>query len=162
MADVSSIPLTPAHLVAMAAGFLTVGYFLGRTHKPNNFATPRVSSAASAGENAGTGATPEKRRRRKEPLEVDRLAESYEDFKMVRYRIWLSFLCWCRRMRIFRVSVEFSILCIRHHNPLRTKKPILGLMFFSSFEEFVWKFLFVQNKIKLNEHMQCSSLHLVT
>lgn len=83
MADVSSIPLTPAHLVAMAAGFLTVGYFLGRTHKPNNFATPRVSSAASAGENAGTGATPEKRRRRKEPLEVDRLAESYEDFKMV-------------------------------------------------------------------------------
>jgi len=78
--DASTVPLTPAHLVAMAAGFLTVGYFLGRTHKPNS-ATAHVSATAET--NAGAGATPEKRRRRKEPLEVDRFAESYEDFKMV-------------------------------------------------------------------------------
>jgi hypothetical protein len=81
--DASTLPLTSAHLMAMAAGFLAVGYFLGRTsHKPA-VAAARVSAAA-AGENASVNAPPEKRRRRKEPLEVDRLAESYEDFKMVR------------------------------------------------------------------------------
>ncbi|KAG0577202.1 hypothetical protein M758_5G132700 [Ceratodon purpureus] len=83
--DASTLPLTSAHLVAMAAGFLTVGYFLGRTtHRPAAAAAAHVTGAGEAA-NAGAsaGAAPEKRRRRKEPLEVDRLAESYEDFKMV-------------------------------------------------------------------------------
>lgn len=81
----STVPLTPAHLVAMAAGFLTVGYFLGRTsHKSlTTTAASRVSSDSATGVADGAAAPSEKRRRRKEPLEVDRLAESYEDFKMV-------------------------------------------------------------------------------
>lgn len=71
-------PLASAHVVAIAAGFLTVGYFLGRTHKSGITASPGTSAAAAA-----VSATPEKRRRRRDPLEVDRLAESHEDFKMV-------------------------------------------------------------------------------
>ena len=39
---------------------------------------------AAARENASTPCSPEKRKRRKQPLEVDRLAESNEDFKLVR------------------------------------------------------------------------------
>lgn len=97
--DASTLPLTSAHLVAMAAGFLTVGYFLGRTHK-SAVAGSRVTAAPAAGENAAAGAAPEKRRRRKEPLEVDRLAESHEDFKMVGFCALMLNLGECGSSRV--------------------------------------------------------------
>lgn len=121
----STVPLTPAHLVAMAAGFLTVGYFLGRTtHKPLTTTTAsRVSSDSATGVADGAPAPSEKRRRRKEPLELDRLAESYEDFKMVRPEYFdqscnkhmENVACFESSMaRSGRIYTGYLILCNRH------------------------------------------------
>ena len=66
-----------SQLLAVGAGCLAVGYFLGRQRSLK-------SAADDVSTTGGDGAVaPEKRRRKKEPLEVERLAEQYEDFKMV-------------------------------------------------------------------------------
>lgn len=72
----------PSHqqILAVAAGCLAVGYFLGRHLKVGSNSITIDGAAAVVGD----GVPAEKqRRRKKEPLEVDRMAEHHEDFKMV-------------------------------------------------------------------------------